>query len=104
MSGKRLKWNQQTSDQIEIYWKDSNALPSKPFVWKGSVHLLTNFGQDQAKNYTNSSWSTKAVIQAQSEALRMEANAVVDLEVRYIKIGDEPFREIIGTAIWYDKN
>ena len=104
MAGKRQKWNHQTTDLIEVYWKDSNALPSKPFDWKGIVHLLSKFGPDQAGNYANSSWNLQAVHQAQCEALRMEANAVVDLEVHYVKIGDQPFREVTGTAIWYHKD
>jgi hypothetical protein len=104
MAGKRLKWNQLTTDQIEVYWKDSNVLPDRLYVWKGSVHLLSKFGPDQARNYTYSSWNHQAVHQVQTEALRMEANAVVDLEVHYVTIGGEPFREVTGTAIWYDKD
>ena len=90
------------SDQIEIYWKDSNALPSKPFVWKGYIQLLQEFGEVDVFRSSNSSKSP-IISDIQRIAWSKSANAIVDVEIKYVKIKGNDYREAIGTAIWYNK-
>ena len=85
--------------KIEVYWKDSNALPSKPFVWKGYIHLLQEFGEDEVPGSSES----PIISDIQRIAWSKSANAIVDVDIRIVKIKDKTFREAIGTAVWYNK-
>ncbi len=86
---------------VEIYWKDSNALPSKPYIWKGYFRQLERF-DDHPSNEHRADYSA-AISLMQTLATSMDANAIVDVEIRQVTVNGKNYRESIGTAIWYNK-